>query len=177
MRPGPQPPRCVIQECESPPAGPGQVYCAGHLINASNGTATTPPIVEPDDPALLEREAKKAAAQEAEEYAERKRVKVWKTLENGSRVPEEYWTDEELEAIEAKVRTTFVLHSGPPTMTGDEFAERQSKASPSLGPVPPPDPVKEATRQFKRALRGRYGPKAQKLAWALAETLGDAVLP
>lgn len=37
----------------------------------------------------------------------------------------------------------------------------------------PPDPIKEAARNFKRALRGKYGPATQKLAEALAEHLEE----
>jgi hypothetical protein len=146
VREGPQPPRCVIQSCEMPPA-PGTVFCAGHAAGAANGTAATPPIVEADNPALLAETARKAARQEEQEYAERRRVKTWKTLENGTRVPEEYWSDEELAAIERDVA----------------MATRTA--------VYVEDPTKVAAKAFRRALKGRYGPAMQKMAEAFAETL------
>lgn len=182
MKEGPQPPACVVDSCERPPANGLVGYCAAHRDHYADGSATTPPIIQPDDPALLEREAKKAAEAEAKEYAERRRVKTWKTLENGSRVPEEYWTDEELEAMEAhaealvmSVRTRGVdlpvskelIHESR-AMAELMARDREREAV---------DPVKEATKAFKRALRGRYGPAAEKLAWALAETLGEDLLP
>lgn len=102
-RPGPQPPACVVQDCYRPPAGPGEVYCKGHLrIMGDKGSAITPPIAEPDDPELLERERRKAEERERREYEDRRRVKEWETLPNGTRRPKEYYTDEELKALEAE---------------------------------------------------------------------------
>lgn len=149
MREGPQPPACVLDSCDNPPANGMVGYCATH----ERLYAASVSIVEPDDPALLERTARAAAAQEEKEYAERRRVKSWKTLENGSRVPEEYWSDEELEAIEARVAL-----------------DMNARTSGVQLPVPA-DPEKAALKILKRALRGRYGPGARRVVEGLVELL------
>ena len=110
MRPvtkqGPQPPSCCVEDCDRDPT-PGDVMCPGHLrlTLAQNGSqlpgiSNSLPVVQPDDPRLLEAAANQAKEAEAKEYAERRRVKTWKTLESGTRIPEEYWSDEELAAME-----------------------------------------------------------------------------
>lgn len=161
---GPQPPSCVVEDCDRPPA-PGDVMCAGHLrMAASQGgslSMLTPPIVEPDDPELMAREAKKAAAQEAVEYAERRRVKTWKTLENGRRVPDEFWSDDELAAMEEEAERT--ARDLQVRIGGRE----------RLTILPAGDPVKEAAKLFKRALRGRYGKAAETGAWAFVAMLEE----
>ncbi len=101
-KPGEQPPACCIDTCTNPPAK-GDVYCLPHAAwyAQQNGTATTPPLFQADDPELLEREAQKAKQAEAEEYAAKRRVKTWKYAEDGkTRIPDELYTDEELEAMD-----------------------------------------------------------------------------
>lgn len=180
-KPGMQPPACPLEDCERPPHN-GQVgeYCKPHrdYFDRQNGTASTPPVIEVDDPQLLEREAKKAAAAEQAEYAERRRVKTWKVLDNGSRVPEEYWSAEELEAIEAEAQRTaldmnvrLARTSLPMNQTfyDDALASRRAMAN----PVRDADPVKDATRFFKACLRGKKGELAKAMAWSTMRTLGD----
>lgn len=164
MRQGPQPPACVVESCDRLPANGLIGYCTGHEKLLGDGSTATPPIAEPDDPALLERLARQTATAEEQEYAERRRVKTWKTLENGSRVPEEYWTDEELAKIEEEAQA--VIRMGEPGIMRSHFPN-------GLPQEPPPDPVKIATRAFKRALRGKHGPAAEKMAWAFAASLDD----
>jgi hypothetical protein len=182
VKEGPQPPACVVESCDRPPANGMVGYCAAHRDHYANGSAATPPIVEPDDPALLEREARKAADAEAKEYAERRRVKTWKTLENGSRVPEEYWTDEELEAIEAEVAQDVVHIGGQAPVTKelvDEFryASRVTTPSyswefdPKTGEHIRPDPEKAQLKLLRRALRGKYGQGPQLAVQGLVEML------
>lgn len=182
MREGPQPPACVVESCDNPPVNGMVGYCPAHAAQFANGSAVTPPIVEADDPELIERVAKKAAEQEAKEYAERRRVKVWKTLENGTRVPEEYWSDEELEAIEAEVAKDVVHIAGRAPVTeepADEFryASRVTTPSyswefdPKTGEHIRPDPEKADLKLLRKALRGKLGPGAQKLVRALVEHL------
>lgn len=165
---GPQKACCVIEDCDRPPAGINEVYCKGHLEFYRDGSPATPPIIQPDDPALLAATAQKAAAQEAEEYRERRRVKTWKTLENGTRVPEEYWTDEELATIEAEVGRSIDIGLGA--------AKLKNLPRDFLGVAyepAPEDPVKSATRVFKRALRGKLGELAKEHAWSTVRILDD----
>jgi hypothetical protein len=181
VQPGEQPRRCVIDICSAPQVR-GEVYCRAHLewFARQNGTATTPPVTEPDDPDLLEREAKRARAQEEEEYRERRRVKTWKTLDNGSRVPDEYYSDDELGAIEAQAAADLVemerrlAATGPPV---DDIAQiyeplRQWQMRPSVA-LDQPDPVKEATKIFKAALKGKLGDLAKEHAWLTVRLLAD----
>jgi hypothetical protein len=175
---GPQPIACPLEDCAEPPWN-GQIgeYCKGHKawFDRQNGTGSTP-IIQPDDPELLEREAKKAAANEAEEYRERRRVKTWRTLEDGRRIPEEYYTDEELAAIEAEAeRMAEEATRRININTGMRMVEqtRRLEPGPRYDPVPQSDPVKEAAKLFKRALRGRYGKAAETSAWAFVAMLEE----
>lgn len=179
MREGPQPPACVVESCDNPPVNGMVGYCPLHAAHYANGSAITPPIVQPDDPELIERVAKKAAEQEAKEYAERRRVKTWKTLENGSRVPEEYWTDEELEAIEVRAQAEA-------DRLAARFAfpdEPEHAFSSGRGPVPSPDQedvdqeIRDAARLFKRALKGKFGEPARALARSTAGMLAELKRP
>lgn len=169
---GPQKACCVIEDCDRPPAGINEVYCKGHLEFYRDGSPATPPIIQPDDPALLAATAQKAAAQEAEEYRERRRVKTWKTLENGTRVPEEYWTDEELAVIEAEVVASMnVRHVGGQISMSRELMDETRRFTIPLEREE--DPVKAATRVFKRALRGKLGELAKEHAWSTVRILDD----
>lgn len=169
---GPQRPACVLDDCTEPPVR-GEVYCQAHLdwYNRQNGTAATPPIIEPDDPELLEREARKAAALEEEEYRERRRVKTWKTLEDGRRIPEEYWSDAELAAIEAEAERN-VRHIGGHIAMSHEGSSLLLRDR-DLGAAPPVDPAKAAAKLFRRALRGRYGQVTESAAWAFVAMLEE----
>jgi hypothetical protein len=168
-KPGEQPPACVVESCDKAPAA-GDVHCPGHLeyMRTHNGSAVGPPITEPDDPALIERTARAASVQEEKEYAERRRVKTWKTLENGSRVPETYWSDEELEAIEAEVAQSVRVSQA-------RVLEQRIADDPMMpvyrASAHPEDPINAGTRAFKRALKGKHGPAMQKMAEALVEQL------
>lgn len=167
MREGPQPPACVVESCELRPANGMVGYCPIHAAQFANGSAITPPIVQPDDPALLEREAKKAAAQEAQEYAERRRVKTWKTLESGSRVPEEYWSDEELEAIEAQVEQSVRVSQA--RILEQRIAD--DPMMPLYRAERAEDQEKAQLKLLRRALRGKLGQGAQLAAQGLVEML------
>lgn len=168
MKEGPQPPRCILQACDNVPANGLVGYCAGHEKLLGDGSNVTAPLVEPDDPALLERLAKKAAAQEEQEYAERRRVKTWKTLENGTRTPEEYWSDDELKAIDEEAKQA-VLHLGQANI--ERTLPRDYLGVPYV--PAPEDPVKEAAKLFKRALRGKLGEVARAHAWSFAAMLEE----
>lgn len=167
MREGPQPPACVVESCDNPPANGMVGYCPAHEQQFANGSAITPPIVQPDDPELLERVAKKAEEQEAKEYAERRRVKSWIVHENGSRTPETYWTDEELEAIEAEVEQSVRVSQA-------RILEQRIADDPMM-PIyraeRAEDPEKADLKLLRKALRGKLGPGAQKLVRALVEHL------
>lgn len=167
MREGPQPPACALQSCDNPPVNGMVGYCPVHAAHYANGSAITPPIQEPDNPDLIEREAKKAAEQEAKEYAERRRVKAWRTLENGTRVPEEYWTDEELEAIEAEVEQSVRVSQA--RILEQRIAD--DPMMPLYRAERAVDPDKADLKLLRKALRGKLGPGAQKLVRALVEHL------
>lgn len=176
MREGPQPPRCIVESCDNRPANGMLGYCTGHEKLLGAGSTATPPITEPDDPALLERTARQAAAAEEKEYAERRRVKTWKTLENGTRVPEEYWTDDELAiidrqmdeladaaAVRMNVRTVGAELPVTQEMLQDATDTRRAIAR--------YDAEKADLKLLKKALRGKLGPGAEKLVRALVEHL------
>lgn len=181
MREGQQPPQCIVESCPRTPA-PGEVMCPGHVkAHAANGTATTTAVTEPDDPDLLERTARQAALQEAEEYRERRRVKRWETKDNGTRTPVEWFTDEELVAIDAAAQTMVrdldQRLSQMPQPEPNRYASKVTMGQyswdfdPQTGEHIKEDPVKAATKALKQALKGKHGPAAQKMAWALAESL------
>lgn len=185
-KPGEQPPTCVLEDCDAAPVA-GDVHCAAHLryMQTHNGTATGPPVTEPDDPALLEREAKKARELEEREYAERRRVKTWRTNENGTRTPETYFTDEELAEFDARAQAD-VAELGARIRTPEDrpapaprYASKVTTPShtwefdPSTGEHIPGDPTKAAAKLFRRALRGKCGPSAQKMAEAFVDYLRD----
>lgn len=181
-RPGEQPPACSVQDCDHPPVEVGG-YCDGHkkYFAQRNGTALTPPIMEADDPELLAREAARAAVAEEREYAERRRVKTWRTLENGSRVPETYWTDAELVAIDAQaaeaLNTNLPIIGQPaeaaatPTNLDEHLRWYAGHGTPP-GPAPQ-DPERAALKLLKRALRGKLGEGAGRAAWGLVEMLRE----
>lgn len=172
---GPQPVACPMDDCARAPWN-GQIgeYCKPHKewFDRQNGTAATPPIIQLDDPELLEREAEKAKAAEELEYRERRRVKTWKVLEDGRRVPEEYWSDEELAAIEAEVAEQAQEWIGT-RGTANETMRLVERAQRPRADPGPSDPVKDATKFFKACLRGKKGKLAETLAWSTLNTLGD----
>jgi hypothetical protein len=191
-KPGPQPPCCIVEDCPNDPVA-GDVHCAGHLryMQTHNGSAITPPIVEPDDPDVLARAAAQAATQEQREYAERRRVKTWKTLENGTRIPEEFYTDAELAAIEARAEDDAAALSGrlgnAAALSGRLENVRlvatrlavsrvwfdDARGFQAAAAHPAEDPVKAATKVFKAALKGKLGELAQEHAWSTARLLAD----
>jgi hypothetical protein len=167
---GPQPPACPIESCDRPPVAPGD-YCERHRkwYDRTNGTAVTPPIEEPDDPDLLEREQRRALQAEAKEYEDRRRVKTWTTLENGTRVPESWYSDEELAALDVQAAADVAAMSRMLAEDREVSLHGRDALGVPYHPDDPgvtPDPTRAQAKLFRRALRGKLGEAARAVAEA-----------
>lgn len=179
-KPGPQPPSCCVEDCDRDPA-PGDVMCKGHLKLTQNQNGSpqpqqpnTTPIVQPDDPRLLEAAQKQAAEQEAQEYAERRRVKEWEVLDNGLRRPLSYWSEEELAQMDAEEERHVaelaerIKHLETNRVDVDVVAQRSQagilRAYPQAASGVQQDPTKAQAKLFRKALKGKLGPVAEHTA-------------